>query len=111
MQRQQTRAASNTFPMWDSKAKKKPTTVVDRKRSKKQYLTETKNKAKLKEVKMISVFGMKDKGKSTSRAPAVYHEKKYSMQKVDQFVTQKLPKSAAFEQQMIDSEYGDGWNK
>ena len=85
--------------------------MVTRKRSKKQYLTETKNKKKLKEVKMTSVFGLKSKSKSTSRAPAVYLEKTYSDQKMDLFVKKKPPECAAFELQRIDSEYGDGWNK
>ena len=77
MQRQQTRAASNTLPIWQiwySNVTKKQSTVVDKRRSEK-------------EVKMTSVFGMKDKGKSTSRAPAVYHKKTYSVPKMDQFVT------------------------
>ena len=62
-------------------------------------------------MKMTSKFGLKSKSKSTSRAPAKYSEKTYSEQKMDLFAEKKLPECAAFELQMIDSEYGDGWNK
>ena len=114
MRRQQTRAASNTLSIWKiwyPNETQKPTTVVNRRRSNKQYETELKDKKKLKEVKMTSVFGLKSKSKSTSREPAVYLEKTYSEQKMDLFVKKKLPECAAFELQMIDYEYGDGWNK
>ena len=62
-------------------------------------------------MKMTSVFGLKSKRKSTSRAPVEYSEKTYSDQKMDLFIRKKIPECAAFELQVIDSEYGDGWNK
>ena len=114
MRRQQSRAASNTIPiwkMWNPQLQTEPKTIVDRKRSQATYKKELKEKKKLKDMKMTSVFGLKSKRKSTSRAPVEYSEKTYSDQKMDLFIRKNIPECAAFELQVIDSEYGDGWNK